>query len=80
MYRLHTDVVIPPITMYAQINPDELWIAFGSNCTLVIYMPIHEVVRKLDPSMCKTLPVSMYLVVVTVSACGGKRKKTAWNA
>ena len=30
MYSVDTDIVIPPITMYSQINPDELWIAFGS--------------------------------------------------
>ena len=51
-----TDVVILAITMFSQINPDELWLAFGSKLHFR-YIPIHEVVRGLDPVMCKTLPV-----------------------
>ena len=54
----------------------------AANCTLVIYMPIHEVVRKLDPSMCKLNLASFHAFTGcdTVSAFGGKGKKTAWNA
>ena len=37
-----TDVVTLAITMFSQINPDELWLAFGSKLHFR-YIPIHEV-------------------------------------
>ena len=41
-------------------------------------MPIHEVVRELDPSMCRTVPVfHAFTGCYTVSAFGEKGKKTA---
>ena len=45
-------------------------------------MPIHEVVRKLDASMCKLNLASFHAFTGcdTVSTFGGKGKKTAWNA
>ena len=45
---LHTDVTVNAIAMFNQINPDELWLAFGTGsnfrCTA-----IHEVVSGMDP-------------------------------
>jgi len=59
-----TEVVILAIAMFSQINPDKLWLAFGNKLHFR-YIAIHKVVRGLDPAMCKTLPVSMLLLVVT---------------
>ena len=74
-----TDVVILAIAMFSQINPDELWLAFGIKLHFR-YMPIHEIVRGLDPVMCKTLPVfHAFTGCDTVSAFGGQGKKTAWS-
>jgi len=45
------------------------------------YTPIHEVVRGLDPVVCKILPVfHTFTGCDTVSAFRGRGKKTAWNA
>jgi len=74
-----TDVVILAIAMFSQINPDELWLAFGSKLHFR-YIPIHEVVKELDPAICKTLPVfHAFTGCDTVSAFGGRGKRTAWN-
>ena len=54
-----TDVVILAIAMFSQINSDELWLAFGIKLHFR-YMPIHEIVRGLDPVMCKTLDVTQF--------------------
>ena len=74
-----TDVVILAIAMFSQINPDELWLAFGIKLHFR-YIPFHEIVRGLDPVMCKTLPVfHAFTGCDTVSAFGGRGEKTAWN-
>jgi len=74
-----TDVVVLAIAMFNQINPDELWLAFGSKAHFS-YIPIHEVVHEMDPLVCKTLPIfHAFTGCDTVSAFGGRGKKTAWN-
>ena len=54
-----TNVVVLAITMFNQINPDELWLAFGTKVHFR-YIPIHEVNNEMDLIVCKTLPVSMH--------------------
>ena len=76
---VYTDVLILAIAMFSHINPDKLWIASGSKLHFR-YIPVHEIVRGLDPSMCKTLLVFHASTGCdTVSAFGGRAKKTAWN-
>ena len=62
--------------MFSQVNPVELWLAFGSKS----HIPIHEIVRGLDAVVCKTLPVfHAFTGCDTGSAFGGRGKKTAWS-
>ena len=51
--------------MFNQINPDELWLTFGTK-VYFHYIPIHEVVNKMDPMDIQTLPVSMHSLDVTL--------------
>lgn len=75
---VHTDV-IPAITVFNQINPSELWLAFGTKLHFC-YMLIHEVVNKMDPMIIKTLLVfHAFTGCDTVSAFGGRGKMAAWN-
>ena len=74
-----TDVVVLAIAMFYQINPDELWLAFETKAHFR-YIPIHEIINGMDPIVCKTLPVfHAFTGCDTVSAFGGRGKKTAWN-
>ena len=64
---------------FNKINPDELWLAFGTGCDFR-YIPIHEVVANMDPRICATLPMfHVFTGCDTVSAFCGRGKKTAWN-
>ena len=70
-----TDVVILAITVFNQINLNELWLAFGTKAHFR-YIPIHEVVNEMDPIVIKTLPVfHAFTGCDTVSAFGGRGKK-----
>ncbi len=74
-----TDVVVLAISKFHEINPDELWMAFGTKANFC-YLPIHEVISGMDPKICKTLPVfHAFTGCDTVSAFGGRGKKTAWK-
>ena len=74
-----TDVVVLAIAMFHQINPDELWLAFGTASNFR-YIPIHEVVGDMDPRTCAALPVfHAFTGCDTVSAFGGRGKKRAWS-
>ena len=74
-----TDDVVLAIAKFNQINPDELWLAFGLKSNFR-YIPIHEIVGKMDPMTCKALPViHAFTGCDTVSAFAGRDKKTAWN-
>ena len=74
-----TDVVVLAIAKFAQVNPNKLWLAFGSK-TNFRYIPIHEIVLTLSPSICKTLPVfHAFTGCDTTSSFAGRGKKTAWN-
>ena len=62
------------IAMYNKINPDELWLAFGTGSNFR-YIPIHEVVGDMDPRICAVLPVFHALTGCdTISAFGGGAK------
>ena len=72
-----TDVVVIAIAMFNQINPDELWLAFGVGSNFH-YIPVHEVVSGMDPSV--VLPVfHAFTGCDTVSSFGGRGKKSAWK-
>jgi len=74
-----TDVVVLAISLFHQINAEELWLAFGTSSSFR-YIPIHEVVKVLDPRTCMALPVfHTFTGCDTVSAFGGRGKKSAWN-
>ena len=74
-----TDVVVLVIAMFNHLNADGLWLAFGTKSHFR-YIPIHEIVAGLDPRICTTLPVFHALTGCdTVSAFGGRGKRTAWN-
>ena len=46
-----TDVVVNAIAMFNQINPDELWLAFGTGSNFC-YISIHEVVSGMNRQNC----------------------------
>ena len=50
--------------MVSHINPDELWIAFGSKLHFR-YIPVHEIVRDWTHQCAKPCQFSMHLLVVT---------------
>jgi len=74
-----TDVVVIAISTFKDINPDELWLAFGTGAKFR-YIPIHEVVTNLEPRICSTLPMfHAFSGCDTVSSFNGRGMKTAWN-
>ena len=62
--------------MFHQINPDELWLAFGTASNFR-YIPIHEVVGDMDPMTCAVFHA--FTGCDTVPAFGGRGKKRAWS-
>ena len=74
-----TDIVILAISMFNEMNLEELWLAFGTGSNFR-YIPIHEVVVSMDPRVCATLPMfHAFTGCDTVSSFCGRGKKTAWN-
>ena len=74
-----TDVVVIAIAMFNEINPDELWLAFGVGSNFR-YIPVHEVVSGMDPRNCAILPVlHAFTGCDTVSSFSGRGKKSAWK-
>ena len=74
-----TDVVVLAIAMFNQINPDELWMAFGTGSHFR-YIPIHGLAASLDSRISTTLHVfHAFTGCDTVSSFGGRGKKTAWD-
>ena len=73
-----TDVAVLVIAMFNQIDLDELWLAFGTKAHFR-YIPIHDV-NEINPVVCKSLLFfHAFTGCDTVSAFGGRGKKTAWN-
>jgi len=74
-----TDVVVLAVAAFLKIKPEEMWIALGAGVSFR-YIGVHKVVGKLDPRTCATLPVFHAITGCdTVSAFGGRGKKTAWD-
>lgn len=74
-----TDVVVLALAKFSDINPDELWLAFGTGKHFR-YIPIHDVVAEMDHRSCAVLPAfHAFTGCDTVSAFNGRSKKTAWN-
>ena len=74
-----TDVVVLAISLLHHINAEELWLAFGTSSSFR-YIPIHEVVKVMDPRTCMALSVfHSFTGCDTVSSFGGRGKKSAWN-
>lgn len=74
-----TDVIVLAIASFEKINPDELWVAFGSGASFK-YIPIHQLVNTIQPQMCGTLPFFHALSGCdTVWSFSGRGKKTAWD-
>ena len=70
-----TDVVDIAIVMFRTINPDELWLSFGTGLNLR-HIPVHEVAAEMDQQICATLPVFHALTgcdTVLHSVVGEKR-------
>ena len=66
-----TDVVVLAIAMFHQINPDELWLAFGTASNFR-YIPCD-----MDSITCAALHA--FTGCDTLSASGGRDKKRAWS-
>ena len=78
VHTVDTDVLVIGIALFNQINPDELWLAFGTGS--IRYIPIHEVISGMNPRNCAVLPVfHAFTGCDTVSSFGGRGKKTAWK-
>ena len=75
IHTVNTDVVILAITMFNQINPNELWLAFGTKAHFR-YIPIYEVFNEIDPMVIKTLSVFHgFTGCDTVSVFGGRGRR-----
>jgi len=74
-----TDVVALALSMFSNIQPDELWIALGTGSSFR-HIAIHEIAQQLSPSICDTLTFFHALTGCdTVSSFAGRGKKTAWQ-
>ncbi len=74
-----TDVVIVAIACYHQIGAEELWVAFGTGAKFR-YIAVHHIAASLDRDTCTVLPAfHAFTGCDTVSAFGGRGKKTAWE-
>ena len=74
-----TDVIVLAIASFEKVNPDELWVAFGSGASFK-YIPIHQLVNTIQPQMWSTLSFFHALSGCdTVSSFSGRGKKTAWD-
>ena len=70
------NVVVFAIAMFNQINPDELWLAFGRGSNFR-FIPDHEVVNGMDSRSCAVLPVLHgFTGCDTVSFFYGRGEKT----
>ena len=74
-----TDVVVLAMATFDQIQPDELWVSFGTGSNFR-YIAVHELVATLSPRQCLSLPVFHAITGCdTVSAFAGRGEKTAWE-
>jgi len=61
-----TDVVVIAISTFKDINPDKLWLAFGTGAKFW-YISIHEVVTSMKPRICSTLPMLVDVILYLLS-------------
>ena len=73
-----TDVVVLAISMFAKLEIDKLWIAFGKGKDLR-WIPIHEISNALGPRALGLPFFHAFTGCDTVSAFRGKGKRTAWQ-
>ena len=74
-----TDIIVLAIATFEKVNPDELWVAFGTD-TSFKYIAVHQLVNTIQPQMCSTLPFFHALSGCdTVSSFSDRGKKTAWD-
>jgi hypothetical protein len=73
-----TDVLVIAISVWQEIECDELWLAFGTG-KYFRYIAVHELANSLGPEKSKALPAFHSLTGCdTTSSFCGKGKKTAW--
>ena len=48
VHTVDTDVIVLDIASFEKINPDELWVAFGSSACFK-YIPVHQPVNTSQP-------------------------------
>ena len=73
-----TDVLVIAISIWQEMECDELWLAFGTGKHFR-YIAVHELTNSLGPEKSKALPVFHSLTGCdTTSSFCGKGKKTAW--
>jgi hypothetical protein len=76
-----TDVVVIGISLFAQLEVEQLWIAFGKGKDFRwVSISIHDIAKTLGPRA-RTLPFfHAFSGCDTVSAFTGKGKKSCWQA
>ena len=74
-----TDVVVLAVASFNSINPDEVWIAFGTGSSLQ-YIAVHQLATSMNPRQCAILPLFHALIECdTVSSLAGRGKTTTWE-
>ena len=75
-----TDVVVLTVAATAEIDIQELWVAFGTGRHFR-YIPAQELATSLGPDKSRSLPIfHAYTGCDTVSSFGTKENKLAWGA
>ena len=68
------------ISTFNEINPDELWLTFGTGSNLGIYLSMKLLLTRIPEFVLCNFPMfHAFTACDTVSVCCGKGKKTAWN-
>lgn len=79
MRTVDTDVVALSVAAVANLQCEELWVAFGTGRHFR-YIPIHEIVASIGPHKSQALPLfHAYTGCDTVSSFATKGKKSAWD-
>ena len=74
-----TDIVVIALYHFYDLDDNELWIEYGDGQQKK-WLPIHEYAKCLGKEICRALPIWYAITVCdTVSAFGGRGKKTVWG-
>ena len=74
-----TDAFVLAVTAAQRLNIDELWVAFATGMSFR-FLAAHEIAKTRGPNKCQALPFfHAFTGCDTVSCCGGRCKKTAWE-